>query len=102
MQVINAHARPFRGNVPFALASVVVPRQVHILGLQRGTLSPELLRDPRQQLLELRLVDDGDAIHDEDVVQALIVLDLVSACRGQGLSKYTDMRRKTDFASMSE
>lgn len=67
-QLVNYQEPTVLVYTPFALSRTVIPRQVHIIGLNGCSFLPELLRDPRQQLLQLRLVDDGDTIYDQEVV----------------------------------
>lgn len=87
-------------HAPFALACLVVPGHEHVLRLQRRSLPAKFLRDLGKQLLELALVDDRDTIDDQDVVEALVILDLVSGLCGSDFTEGWKLR--TDFASMSE
>jgi hypothetical protein len=56
-------------NSPFALSLVVVPRDENIFSLDGRTFSREFLRYFREQFFGFGSVDDGDAVHDEDVFE---------------------------------
>ena len=71
-------ARHASGCSPLALPSGVVPRYGNICRLDGRTLASEFLRDLVKELGSLALVDDRYAIHNQDVVEALLVLHLVS------------------------
>ncbi len=70
--------RPEQNHAPFALPIRVVPRYDDVIRLYGASLAGEVLGDLLQQFVELRFVDNGDAVDDEDVVETFIVLDLIS------------------------
>lgn len=69
---------PTDGDAPFALALRIVPWHVDVFRLYGAAFTREVLCDLLQELVQLRLIDDGDTVDDKNVVKALIILDLIS------------------------
>jgi hypothetical protein len=56
----------------------VIPRHENIVRLDWNAFSRKLFADSGKQFLEFGLVDDGNAIDDQHVVETVVILDLVS------------------------
>ena len=51
---------------------------MHRLGLHLNALLPKILANLRQEPIQLRVIDHGDTIYDDDVVEPLVQVDFVS------------------------
>jgi hypothetical protein len=77
----------------------VVPRQENIFGLNWNAFPRKLFADFCDEFLLLGLVDDRNAVDHEHVVEAVVIVDLVS---GGELRPGVYMGYHAHFASMSE
>lgn len=78
MNIENSSSICLRTYAPFAFPRGFIPWHKDVILFNRHTFSGEFFAYLGEESLEFRVVDDGNTVNDERIIEAAVVIDFVS------------------------